>query len=427
VELAALSAVLDANPRLAELVARDLPHAEGVSADTGRPGMSGDEVLRAAIIRALEGYTYDELSFHLQDSAAFRSFCGYDWRRKAPSISTLQENIRRIRAETWAELNKILIGHAVTLGLEPGKATRIDCTNTDSNIHPPDDAAQLYDVVRVLTRLLRRGRRRDPAVVVHKRTKRAKRRWLETMNKKKDERVAPYRDLIRVTEEVVGWANKAVVLLRVGAVPGGRVEALAAEIERYAALGVRVVDQTRRRVIHGEKVPATEKVLSIFEPHTDIIIKDRRKVTYGHKLLLATGTSGLVQYAAVLKGNPADSTLVGQALDHVADVLGKVPVEAALDGGFASKRGLALVKAKGVKEVCFSKRRGMAITDMTSTTAVYRKLWRFRVGIEAGISWLKRCFGLRRCNWKGEDGFHAYVQSNVVAFNLLLLGRLSTA
>lgn len=422
-----LDRLLQSTPKLAELVAGDLPHAAGVSADLGRPGMTGDEVLRAAIVRAVEGCTYEDLGFLLADSQVYRSFCGYGWGRPAPSESTLQENVRRVRAETWAQVNQLLVGHAVELGLDLGKKTRIDCTTTDTNIHPPDDAAQLYDVVRVVTRLLRRARSHEPRIVVHKRVKRAKRRWLETMNRKKEERVAPYRDLVRVTAEVVGWATAAAPLLRDGRGAGHPAWALADKLTHFAGLGSRVIDQTRRRVFDGEKVPATEKVVSIFEPHTDIIVKDRRATHFGHKLLLATGTSGLVQYATVLRGNPADSTLVERALDGVTRAVGKVPRAAALDGGFASKENLALAKAKGVKEVCFSKRRGMAIADMASSTAIYRRLWRFRVGIEAGISWLKRCFGLRRCNWKGEDGFRAYVQSNIVAFNLTMLAKFSTA
>jgi IS5 family transposase len=281
-------------------------------------------------------------------------------------------------------------------------------------------------VVRVLVRLLRRARSHESGVVVHKRVKRAKRRWLETMNRSKEKRVAPYRDLVRVAEEVIGWATQALPLLRNGRLAGHRAWSLANEIARIADLGARVVHQTRRRVFDEAKVPAAEKVVSIFESHTDIIVKDRRKTHFGHKLLLATGATGLVQYVAVLKGNPADSTLVRQALDGVTRAIGTTPAAAAFDGGFASKENLALAKAKGVKEVCFSKRRGMTVAAMASSERIYRKLWRFRVGIEAGISWLKRCFGLRRCNWKGEDGFHAYVQSSVVAFNLMAMVRLNT-
>jgi len=424
-ELAEIDRLLESIPRLAEMVAADLLHAPGVSSEKGRPGLTGEQVLRAAFVKSLEGASYDDLAFILSDSQSYRWFCRIGWGEPSPAAATLQENIRRIKPATWEAMNAVLVSKAVALGVETGDKTRIDCTVTESNIHPPDDAGQLFDVIRVLVRLLRKAEPMRAGVEVHKRTKRAKRRRMETMEKKKGEREAAYRDLVKVAMEVIGWGTLAVPLLREGAVAGDKADKLATEIARYVELGLRVVDQTKRRVFDKEKVPATEKVVSIFEPHTDIIIKDKREVLYGHKLLLATGTLGVLQYCSVLKGNPADSTLVEAALDGVTAAVGRVPRQAALDGGFASKEGLALAKAKGVKDVCFSKRRGMEIADMAKSVWVYRKLWRFRAGIEAGISWLKRSFGLGRASWKGEDGFHAYVQAGVVAFNLLLIGRLT--
>lgn len=426
-ELARVDQLLEDTPQLAELVAADLPHAAGVSTDNGRPGLTGEQVLRVSFVKALEGLSYDDLAFVLSDSQTYRWFCRIGWGESGPSASALQENVRRVKPSTWEAVNGVLVGKAVALGVETGDKTRIDCTVTKANIHPPDDAGQLFDVVRVLVRLLKKAEKLREGVVVHKRTKRAKRRRMEVMDKKKDRREAAYRDLIKVTEEVMGWARSAVDLLRAGAASGDKAAVLADELAHYIALGERVVDQTRRRVFDKEKVPAEEKVVSIFEPHTDIIIKDRREVLYGHKLLLATGARGLVQFCAVLDGNPADSTLVGPAIDGVTAAVGRAPRQAAMDGGFASIEGLKLAKAKGVKDVCFSKRRGMEIEEMARSTWVYRKLWRFRAGVEAGISWLKRSFGLGRCTWRGEDGFAAYVQSGVVAFNLHLLGRLTAA
>lgn len=426
-DLAAINALLEDTPRLAELVAADLPHAAGTSTEHGRPGMSGEQVLRASFVKSMEDASYDELAFHIDDSQTYRWFCGIAWGETGPSAATLQENIRRVKPATWEAVNVVLVGKAVALGVETGSKTRIDCTVTKANIHPPDDAAQLFDVVRVLVRLLRKAEKLRTGVVVHSRTKRAKRRRTETMDKKKGEREAAYRDLIKVAGEVIGWARLAVPLLQAGGVGGDRSARLALEVARYADLGDRVISQTNRRVFDGEKVAATEKVVSIFEPHTDIIIKDRRETLFGHKILLGTGTRGVVQFCVVLKGNPADSTLVGQALDGVTHAVGRVPRQAAMDGGFASIAGLKLAKDRGIQDVCFSKRRGMKVADMAKSEWVYRKLWRFRVGVEAGISWLKRCFGLGRSSWKGEDGFHAYVQAGVMAFNLTLIGRLMSA
>jgi transposase, IS5 family len=423
-ELAEVDRLLDDNPTLSAMVAADLVSRPG-GGETGRPGLTGEQVLRASLVRSLEQCSYDVLEFHLSDSQTYRWFCRIGWGQGSPSASTLQENIRRVRPETWEAVNDALVALAIKVGAESGKKVRVDCTVTESNIHPPDDAGQLFDTVRVLVRLLQRAKKLREGVSVHGRTRRAKRRRMETMDAKEEPRRAAYRDLLRVTEEVLGWARAAVPLLRAGAVPGDEANILADELASFLALGQAVVDQTRARVFEKKKVASVDKVVSIFEPHTDIIIKKRREVLYGHKLLLTTGSTGLVLHADVLDGNPADSTLVGPAIDGVTRAVGFAPQQASLDGGFASREGLALARAKGVKDVCFSKRRGMKVEDMAKSPWVYRKLWRFRAGIEAGISWLKRCFGLDRARWKGENGFHAYVRSNIVAFNVLRLASLT--
>jgi IS5 family transposase len=157
---------------------------------------------------------------------------------------------------------------------------------------------------------------------------------------------------------------------------------------------VRVVDQTERRVLRGEQVPAQEKVVSIFEPHTDIIIKKKRETEFGHKLCLTTGASSLVLDCVIEDGNPADSTLAVGMVERQRDIYGKVPRQVAFDGGFASRANLDAIKAMDVKDVMFSKGRGLAVTEMVKSTWVFKRLWRFRAGVEGCISFLKRCFGL---------------------------------
>ena len=135
------------------------------------------------------------------------------------------------------------------------------------------------------------------------------------------------------------------------------------------------------------------------------------------------GASSFITDCVILEGNPADATLVTEMLGRHIDTYGKAPRQVAFDGGFASKDNLKAAKAAGVKDVCFSKRRGMTITDMAKSEWVYRQLKRFRAGVEGCISFLKRAFGLDRCTWKGEPSFHAYVMASVVASNLLVMAR----
>ena len=127
--------------------------------------------------------------------------------------------------------------------------------------------------------------------------------------------------------------------------------------------------------------------------------------------------------AVVEKGNPADSSRCIAMIERHARIYGSVPGQVACDAGYASKHNLEEAKAMGVTDVMFHKKRGLHPADMTSTPGIYEQLRRFRAGIEAGISYLKRCFGLRRCVWRGLDHFRAYVWSAIVAHNLVVLAR----
>ncbi len=198
-------------------------------------------------------------------------------------------------------------------------------------------------------------------------------------------------------------------------------------MENYVELALQVVDQTDRRVFKGENVPASEKLFSLFEPHTDIIIKDRRDTFYGHKICLTGGSSNLILDCVILDGNPADSTLSDQMLDRQKDIYGRYPLKVSFDGGFASKANLESAKKRGIGEVCFSKGKGLAVEDMCRSSYVYKTMRKFRAGIESSISWLKRSFDLWRCLWKGFTSFKSYVWSGIVSANLLTIARKQLA
>ena len=148
---------------------------------------------------------------------------------------------------------------------------------------------------------------------------------------------------------------------------------------------------------------------------------------YGHKLNLVSGRSGLILDVVVEAGNPADAERFLPMLDRHIAGCGTPPRQLAADGGYASQDNLTEAKARGVADVAFHKKRGLAVEDMVKSRWVYRKLRNFRAGIEAGISCLKRAYGLARCTWRGLDHFKTYVWSAAVAHNLVLLARLKPA
>jgi IS5 family transposase len=428
-ELEGISQILDTNPIIYDWVLQDLTR-DMMRTDTGAEGMSAEQVLRAAIIKQMESYSYEELAFHLLDSVCYRGFCRIGIADKGFQKSALCKNIKAISSQTWEAINRILVAYGQDKAIEKGKEARTDCTVVSSNIHEPTDSSLLWDCVRVLTRMLGQINERfdDLHLPFTDHTKRAKRRMLAVMNaKSKKARKRQYLDLLKVTDKTVNYARRAVPMLETfpfkNCALAETALGMAQELKEIIQLTHKVIDQTTRRVIHEESVPASEKIVSIFEPHTDIIVKDRRDTFYGHKICLTGGKSNLITDCLILDGNPADTELTGQMLDRHKDIYGHYPVKVALDGGFASRENLKSAKAKGIKDVCFAKKRGLEQEEMCRSSWVYKRLRRFRAGIESGISWLKRCFGLYRCTWKSLQSFHSYVWASIVSANLLTLAR----
>ena len=408
------------------MVFQDLTRGKSGVQHTGANAMTADQVVRSAVAKTLYNFTYMELAFHIVDSQSLRWFCRIGIDEEGFKKSTLNRNIKSISDQTWEAVNRCLIHYAGRQKIEKGRQVRIDCTCVETNIHQPSDSSLLYDEVRVLTRLIQQAKGagvRVPGFSNHKR--RAKRRMLAIMNaKNKKHRKAAYMDLLKISDRVLEYARVAGI--NMFACCSLTIFAISEAIKHHADLMAKVIDQTHRRVLLGEKVPAREKVVSIFEPHTDIIIKDRRDTIYGHKICLTGGASNLILDCKIFEGNPPDSSMTISMLDRQNDIYGRYPLKASLDGGFASKANLEKAKERKIRDICFSKKRGLEKTDMYRSEYIYNRLRRFRAGIEAGISWLKRCMGLSRCTWKGWHSFKSYVWSSIVAANLLTLATAQT-
>ena len=430
-EMAAMSRLLDEVPEIVDLVYRDL--TAGTSAGAGRQGMTAEQVFRCAVLKHLHGFTYEDLELFLQDSWSIRAFARLRPDQE-PTDTTLQANIARIQPETWEAINGLLVTLAQDKAIEKGRKVRIDTTVVDTDIHHPTDASLLFDGIRVLTRLLEEGQalRPTPRYSVSNHLRVAKKRLLAIRNSRSDQaRVQPYRDMVEIALKVAGYTQEALGALHAwtGEDEAQRAHGLwiAQEMRRVLDLLLRVIDQTRRRVFDGEAVSAKEKVVSLFEEHTDIITKSRRETQFGHKVCLVTGASSMVLDCVIERGNPADSELFARMLDRQEALYGRYPRQSTADGGFASKGNLAAGKHKGVKDVCFAKKRGLTIAAMAKSPWVYRLLRNFRAGIEANISVLKRAFGLDCCTWSGWRGFLSYVWSAIIAYNLAVMARVLIA
>ena len=431
-EFEQMALVLDANPEILDLAFADL--TSGRRSDTGREGMTAEQVLRCAIVKQSRELTYNDLEFLLADSYSLRSFTKLR-QDQFPSTSTLQSNIKSLREATWMAIHQFIISYADEEKLEKGRKLRMDSTVVETDIHAPSDSTLLWDGVRVITRWLFAGKEFSPQPAYrfsdHRRV--MKKRLLKIQNtRSKKVRESAYRDMLEYAYRVCTYGKEAAEELyeyKGDKDPFDmfRARDLADRIARAVILLNKVIDQTNRRVLKNEKVPASEKVVSLFETHTDIIVKSRRDTEYGHKIFVVGGESNLIIDCLIERGNPADSECFKKLLDRQYQYYGRAPRQTTADGGFASKANVEYAKGCRVKDVVFSKKRGIEVKDMARSEWVYRRLKNFRAGIEATISTLKRSYGLNRCTWKGWEGFKQYVWSAIVSYNLQVIARMKLA
>jgi transposase, IS5 family len=337
----------------------------------------------------------------------------------------LQKTISAIRPATWEQINRALLSDARQTKLEDGTVVRLDSTVTSALMHEPSDSSLLWDAVRVMVRLLKRADALvgDAGSSWRNHCRSAKKRARKIQfTRGRPNRVQLYRELIAITHATLVYLKQASERLAVASTPPIAVWQI--QVRHYRPLVERIIRQSERRVLAGEPVPAGEKLVSLFEEHADIIVKGSRDTEYGHKLNLTTGKSGMILDLVIEAGNPADSERLLPMLERHVAFYGHAPRQAAADGGFATRNNLTTAKAWGVCDMAFHKKAGLKIEDMVGNKWVYRKLRNFRAGIEAGISCLKRAYGLARCTWRGLNHFKAYVWSSAVAYNLVLFTRL---
>ncbi len=433
--LEAISELLDQHRELVESVHRDLMRGLKRSR-TGRRGMTAEQVLRAFVLKSIKDWDLRELRERTADGYSLRLFTRF-FCQPVPRHDAFNRAFHRLRPETLHAVNAALVRAAVELGLEDGKQLRVDTSVVETDIHWPTDSTLLWDAVRVITRLVRRFLEDLPAgspdIRFSNRTRSARRRMQEIQRMPTAERrsrlVPKYRELLRITEQVVGQARS--VLSMAPAIPVVDVvravvrDALAQEIEHYCGLAERVIAQTRRRVLEGEQVPASDKIYSIFETHTDLIKrgKAQRPVEFGRKVFLAESRIGLITQYRVIQGNPNDDGHVPPSLDEHERLFGEAPVLYAGDRGFYSPANLEACRQAGVRVECLPQRGGRKTAERAAyeKSAAFRKGQRFRAGIEGRISVLFRGRGMKRCLVAGPVRFE--VGLAVLANNLLVLAE----
>ena len=434
--LQSISDFLDDHEEMIKAVRRDLQRGLK-NPETGRSGLTPPQVLRSLILMRVKNWDYRELRERITDGYTLRQFTDF-YCQPVPKHDAFNRAFNRLTPQTLQAVNDLVVQAAVDVGLEEGQKLRVDTTVVQTDIHHPTDNTLLWDVIRVVTRLVLCL---AAAVQQHihgfrNRTRAARRRMQEiqrlTPKERHQRQTEKYRELIGIAEEVVNSARKVVKQTRKARgkdlVTAVAIAELRKEIDHYCKLGSRVIDQAGRRVLQGEQVPNAEKIYSIFETHTDLIKRGKVQtpMEFGHKVFLAESAQGLITQYEVLEGNPGDDQQVEPSLERHKETFGHAPALYGSDRGFFSEKNVKSCKQNGVKVVCIPQRGGKktAKREAYEKSPAFKNGQRFRAGIEGRISVLFRGRGMKRCLAEGHQRFELWVGAAVLANNLLRIATL---
>ena len=417
-----ISQVLDDNDEILTAVHRDLQSlSEGDS--SGREGdYTSENILRALVVQHIEGLPFRETVIRIGGEPFLQDFLRM--RKKAVMDFTfLDKCFLAIRPQTWRRVNALLGRHAVAQEAITTNVIRTDTTVVESNIHYPTDASLLWDTWRVASRLLSRAREITPKSVPHRfHDRKIKRlylyvtRYMPSQSASRQRKVKEaFRTLIERTAWIVAIAGG--FCAQAASRGSEALAALAAELQAHLPAMETIVATAQRAQIDGETVPASQRVFSLFEPHTELIKRGRREkpVEFGHKMLLCESAEKFITDYEVYAKQRADCELTESVIDRHERLFGARPEVVAADKGFCPADEKFQELAERVDTLAIPRR----MRDFVDKMLVH---WQaFRAGIEGTISGLKRAFRLIRCFFRGFRSFAAAVGLGVFCHNLIVL------
>jgi IS5 family transposase len=431
-ELKKIDAYLE-DEKLYRMIRTDLSKRYPKTKETGRNSTPVEVVLRMLVVKRLYGYSYEETERTVRDSLSLRAFCRV-YLKGVPDDTTLIRWANLIQPKTLAKFNERIIQLAVERKVTRGRRLRTDGTVVASNICLPSDNRLLADGVRVLARTVVRARElvkskvQGPFEDFNQAARQLARQIGETLHKKTDAARATgqqqYQELLEMTRKTIETTRQTQKLLS----KSGEEKAKhwGQTLETFLSRTEQVVDQTTRRIFQGEQVPSSEKIVSLFEEHTDIIRrgKDSRPVEFGHKLWLNEVEGGLISHYRILKGNPSDEKQWEPSLKAHLKTFHQPPQQASADRGLFSEQNEQLAHDLGVKHVILPHRGHCSKARLKHEhQAWFVKGRTWHAGVEGRISVLKRAHGLDRCLAHGFTGFQSWVGWGIIAGNLAVLGR----
>ncbi len=424
-----INEILLDNPHVLDLAHADFCTYLSESEEGRESRYTSDEILRALVVMFVEQDSYRDAVVRIEDSEFLRSFTGLGMYKLMMDFSFLSKALSALASETWKAMNDALGQYARDESKISGDDLRVDTTAYETNIHYPTDSSLLWDSFRVLARELKAIQQAYPELELAHRyhvnkvkklahfisrnagsKSKSKQRKVKTTYRRLIDRV---RWIVKVSKEV--RVQVALCFLE------------AQELEHFEPLAERVIDQSERRIFRGEVVPRNEKLYSLFEEHTEMLIRGKagKRVEFGHMVLIGQTKEKFISHYRATRQREEDKDLLPGALDAHRALFGHEPSLLAADKGFYESPEQLVELEKNIETVSICKKGKRTVEQAAREhTEEFREGQRFRAGVEGSISVLKRAFKLNRCLFKGFRNFAASVGCAVFCHNLVLLARL---
>ncbi len=423
---------------LVQIVYEALARRWPKSRTRGRPGTPAEVVLRLLLLKHMRNWSYWVLEREVRANLVYRQFTRVG-AQKVPDAKTLGKLAVALGPQIIEQIHRRVVAIAREKQIIRGRRLRVDTTVVETDIHYPTDSSLLGDGVRVLTRTMKRIAQiaGNAGTALRDRTRTVRYRVMEIARASRSrlpqgqERLkACYRKLLHSTARVVGQAKRfarevATGIKRAdGIVEQASLEAAQACLERMIPLVQQVMRQTRERLFKGNTHVAG-KLVSLFEPHTEVIRKGKaaKPTEFGKLVKVQEAERQIVTHYEVYDERPNDCDLLLPALTAHAELLGRMPHLVTADAAFFSQRNETGARRRGVRRVAIPNRSTKsAQRKKLEKTRWFRNAQRWRTGSEGRISLLKRRHGLNRCRYKGQAGMKRWVGLGVVADNLINIG-----
>jgi IS5 family transposase len=405
----------------------------------GRRGAPAEMVLRLLILKHVRNWSYATLEREVRTNLVYRDFTRVGG-GTVPDAKTMGRWGVAIGPAVIEQLHGRLVAIARKQQIVEGRRMRLDTTVVETNIHYPTDSSLLGDGVRVLTRAMKKvtaiagtvgARLRDRSRSVKHRVLEIGRIARSKGAQRQDKLTRAYRQLLAATSRVVGQAKRfsqeigAGVKRAADVVHQAALDGLRQELDTFVPRVRQVMRQARARTLGGD-THVEHKLLSLFEPSTEVIRKGKasKPNEFGKLVKLQEAEQQIITAYVVYEKRPSDADLLMPALEAHEQTFGRPPRIVAGDAAFYSSANEATARAKGVKRVCIPNRS----TQSVERKREQKKRWfkngqRWRTGCEGRISVVKRRHGLNRCRYKGDDGMKRWVGLGVIADNLINIGR----